>query len=287
MPAAYQENGRGTKKKRIVSPGSVRLTSIMPLTTLALIALQAAAPAAPAQPLWSLGVDGVTCLLSRADEIGGKPSLLQIRLDLAKPNAEIEIVAATKTLAEFDRKHPSVGILFGGALATGESYARSAGAGRTLARIRIPVDTIDRMPGGAADIVVTVRDRSITIPAPRLAAALAQLRSCHNGQLRRVGIDPIAWANARLPAIDDGARLVGELYEEVGAMPRRLGDTTVLLGIDKQGHVDSCSVVATPDSTRGAITCQIARERTRAKPAVDDTGKPISGKTLLTVNWTR
>lgn len=286
MAAAYQENGRGTKKKRIVSSGRLRLTSVMPLTTLAMIALQAAAPAAE-QPSWSMGVDGVTCLLSREDEVGGKPSLLQIRLDLAKPNVEIEIVAASKALPDFDRKDPSVAVLLGGASATSESYARPAGAGRTLARIRIPVETIDRMPAGAADIVVTARDRSISIPAPRLAAALAHLRSCHNGQLRRVGIDPIAWANARLPAIDDGARLVGLLYEEVGAMPRRLGDATVLLGIDEKGRVESCSVVATPDPTRGAITRQIARERTRAKPAVDNSGKPMSGKTLLTVNWTR
>lgn len=57
----------------------------------------------------------------------------------------------------------------------------------------------------------------------------------------------------------------------------RLGDHVILaLGIDPSGAVDDCRVLrASRDAAADAITCRLARERFRFRPARDATGHPV------------
>lgn len=68
---------------------------------------------------------------------------------------------------------------------------------------------------------------------------------------------------------------------------RRVGHSvTILLTVGTDGRVTGCRVTdPSPDPTADAITCRLAKERFRFRPAADASGKPIIGRYAWRQRW--
>lgn len=61
---------------------------------------------------------------------------------------------------------------------------------------------------------------------------------------------------------------------------------TILLGVGADGRVTDCRVtVPSPDAEADAITCRLATERFRFRPALDRNGNPVAGKYAWRQRW--
>lgn len=67
----------------------------------------------------------------------------------------------------------------------------------------------------------------------------------------------------------------------------RIGQSvTILLGVGTDGRVSDCRVTqASPDAEADAITCRLATERFRFRPAADAQGNPVPGKYAWRQRW--
>jgi len=67
----------------------------------------------------------------------------------------------------------------------------------------------------------------------------------------------------------------------------RIGHSvTILLGVGTDGRVTDCRVTTpSPDAEADAITCRLATERFRFRPAADANGNPIAGKYAWRQRW--
>ncbi|OCC22982.1 energy transducer TonB [Croceicoccus estronivorus] len=72
-----------------------------------------------------------------------------------------------------------------------------------------------------------------------------------------------------------------------GTRERRIGHSvTILLTVGTSGRVTDCRVTqSSPDPEADAITCQLAVERFRFRPAIDALGDPVPGKYAWRQRW--
>lgn len=64
------------------------------------------------------------------------------------------------------------------------------------------------------------------------------------------------------------------------------GSVTILLIVGTDGKAKSCRVArASPDAEADAITCRLATERFRFRPAQDDQGDPVEGRYAWRQRW--
>ena len=69
--------------------------------------------------------------------------------------------------------------------------------------------------------------------------------------------------------------------------PQRLGHSvTIVVGVGVDGRVTDCRVSQpSPDPAADAITCRLAQERFRFRPAVNGSGEAVAGKYAWRQRW--
>lgn len=75
-------------------------------------------------------------------------------------------------------------------------------------------------------------------------------------------------------------------YPRKGRKARKGHDVVIELRVGANGQVTSCRVTdPSPDSVADAITCRLATERFRFRPALDARGNPVPGRFLWRQQW--
>lgn len=153
----------------------------------------------------------------------------------------------------------------------------------------LPEDFVDAFARARAlRIVVEGRD-VVDTPLPGVAKAVAALRQCSDGVLRRWGIDPAADAALRRrpePAESVTSWIRHTDYPDSALRARAGGTVVAKITVAPDGRVADCSaVVSSGNAALDRQTCALVTKRGRFRAAAGADGTAVAAPYIASVRW--
>ena len=250
------------------------------------------APAPPLAPIgkWVVEYDPKMCLLSHAYGDPAKPVTMAFRPWPMGDSVEIMLIVP----GNFDEPRiGSVSVTLGGVGAAGTTVTggyrnwQLPKKHQRITMVTIDTDATAHLADATSITVDTDRDPPVTVSPKGLKAALAALKLCDTDLLLSWGLDPAEDTHVAKPAEGDAQKWFTSDDYPAEALQRMLqGDTTILWGIDTDGRVRDCRVVAgSGDAALDKAACDGLIKRARYTPAIGLDGKPMVTHRTRHIIW--